>query len=190
MYRGFYIMHLHQHKQKEKPILNCYRVYHWSDQDLPKYATEKSACFDIHADFSHTYNFGRDIQSYYEGEEQKREAGDAYILRPQERALIPTGFVFKLPEGYSLRLHPRSGLAWKYGVTLLNGEGVIDEDYYNETFALMYNAGNSDFIINHNDRICQGEIVKTHRTIIGLVSEEPKQTTDRAGGFGSTGVKE
>jgi len=180
-------MKLHHHKTEQKPTLGCYRLY-GSRFDLPKYATENSACFDICADFSHTPTFGRYIQSYYMGEKQEREAGDAYELRPQERALIPTGLVFFIPKGHSVRLHPRSGLAWKHGVTLMNAEGVIDEDYYEETFVLLYNAGNSNFTIKHNDRICQGEIVKTHQIDIETVTNKPQQTTDREGGFGSTGV--
>tara|TARA_R100000008_G_scaffold86416_1_gene79443 strand:+ start:1686 stop:2228 length:543 start_codon:yes stop_codon:yes gene_type:complete len=176
---------LHHKPKQQTPLLGCYRINN-DEIELPSYATEKSACFDIHADLSREIC----IQSYYKGkkEELKIKPNQSYYLRPQERALIPTGLVFHMPEGYSLRLHPRSGLAWKHGVTLLNAEGVIDEDYYNETFALMYNAGHINFTINHNDRICQGEIVKTTKTGIELINSEPKQTTDREGGFGSTGV--
>ena len=175
---------IHHKRQENTPVLGCYRI-NCDGIKLPKYATEKSACFDIHADFSHQPT----IQSYYNDEKIKSNPkSNSFCLRPQERALMPTGLVFHMPEGYSLRLHPRSGLAWKHGVTLLNAEGIIDEDYYNETFALMYNAGTSDFTIKHGDRICQGEVVKTNIVFIEPINSEPKQTTDREGGFGSTGV--
>ncbi len=101
---------------------------------------------------------------------------------------ISTGLILDIPVGYSVRIHPRSGLAYKKGITLLNAEGIIDSDYTDELKILLYNTSNMDFIIQHGDRIAQGELVKNLDYVIEECYNAPVQKTDRVGGFGSTGV--
>ena len=97
-----------------------------------------------------------------------------------ERVLIPTGLILDIPEGYSVRLHSRSGLAWKDGVYLTNCEGIIDYDYVEPVFVMMTNISQSPKTINNGDRICQAELVE--------IPEPPTRKTERDGGFGSTGT--
>ncbi len=114
-----------------------------------------------------------------------------FELGPKCRALIPTGMVLDLPVEFSARLHPRSGSAWKNGITLINAEGVIDSDYCHEVFVPLYNTTNIPFKIEHGDRIAQIEMIQSYRRIshITYTQATPKKNkTDRQGGFGSTGV--
>ena len=106
------------------------------------------------------------------------------------RALIPTGMVFDTPVGYSGRIHPRSGLAWNHGITLINAEGVIDSDYREEVFIPLWNPTNIPFTISHGDRVAQIEFVKPYANIdyITYTEAKVKTKTNRKGGFGSTGV--
>jgi dUTP pyrophosphatase len=91
--------------------------------------------------------------------------------------------------GQSLRIHPRSGLAWKTGITLLNCEGVVDADYVDPTFVMLYNISDVQFKITDGDRIAQAEIITASpRMNFDVISEKPVIKTDRKGGFGSTGV--
>jgi dUTP pyrophosphatase len=130
---------------------------------LPKFATKQSACFDISANGEH-------------------------VVPAKHGAAIPTGLILDIPEGYSVRIHGRSGLAYKKGINLLNCEGIIDSDYTDELKVLLYNTSNVDFKINHGDRIAQGELVKSLDYTIEECYTQPQQKTDRVGGFGSTGV--
>ena len=114
-----------------------------------------------------------------------------FELGPKCRALIPTGMVMNIPIGFSARLHPRSGLAWKNGVTLINAEGVIDSDYCEEVFVPLWNTTSAPFTIKHGDRVAQVEIIEPSRRVafITYTQASPKtQKTNRVGGFGSTGV--
>jgi dUTP pyrophosphatase len=131
-------------------------------------ATEGSACFDISAHIP--YN------------------GSIPIL-PNERILIPTGIVFDIPEGYSVRLHPRSGLAFKQGLTLINAEGIIDSDYVEEVFVALHNVSGEEQTVNHGERIAQAEMVRSLVYQISQIDERPERKTSRSGGFGSTGTK-
>jgi dUTP pyrophosphatase len=130
---------------------------------IPKQATEQAACFDISACGSH-------------------------VVPAKHTIAISTGLILDIPVGYSVRIHPRSGLAYKKGITLLNAEGIIDSDYTDELKILLYNTSNMDFIIQHGDRIAQGELVKNLDYVIEECYNAPVQKTDRVGGFGSTGV--
>jgi dUTP pyrophosphatase len=107
---------------------------------------------------------------------------------PGERVLVPTGLVLDIPQGYSVRIHPRSGLSLKQGLTLVNAEGVIDSDYVEELFIPLYNASSISVQLKHGDRIAQGELVRTELYEIVESTTRPERKTDRAGGFGSTGV--
>jgi dUTP pyrophosphatase len=155
---------------------------------IPEYATLHSACFDIHA----CIIAGKKIIKYNDANKPcnyfpTNKENPFVILSPGQRALIPTGLVMKFDYPYSVRIHPRSGLAIKQGISLVNCEGVIDADYYGELMITVLNTSKSNVIIHHGDRVCQGELQKmvVHRIVETTTRPEP--TTDREGGFGSTG---
>jgi len=159
----------------------------------PVYATEGSACFDLRACFPAGQRLVRAVsgKTGYENNlmavSQTTEDTVHILIPPKERVLIPTQLIFDIPEGWSMRLHMRSGLAFKGGLTLSNGEGVIDWDYTDQVFVAVTNTNETTPIrVNHGDRICQGEMVPIIR---GLFSPtiKPQKKTNRTGGFGSTG---
>lgn len=141
--------------------LKIYKIH--QSAIIPKQATEQAACFDISSYGNH-------------------------IVPARHSMSIPTGLILDIPVGYSVRIHPRSGLAYKKGITLLNAEGIIDSDYTDELKIILFNTSNLDFIIQHGDRIAQGELVKNLDYKIEECYTAPTQKTDRVGGFGSTGV--
>ena len=158
----------------------------------PQYSTEASACFDLYVCTPKgtqvkakvkTSPFSRDTDTILTSGSDL-----AIIVPPGARALIPTGLKFHIPKGHSLRLHPRSGHAFKNGITLINCEGIIDEDYVDEVFVAVYNTSNEPFTIKHSDRICQAELAKDIKVNISESKTEPIKKTSRSGGFGSTGV--
>lgn len=153
---------------------------------LPIFATNGSACFDMCASTVDTEK----VKAYTDNQENITAIpvyNDTVRLYCGFRAMIPTGIIFDIPEGYSVRLHARSGLALKNGIVLVNQEAVIDSDYVNETFILLENTSKVPFDITHGMRICQGELVENVKTIIKEVHIPPVER-DRTGGFGSTGV--
>lgn len=166
--------------------LKIYKTH--PDIVFPTFATKQSACFDIPAQFVGKYSysgfnknnapFERNFQTY-----------NGVVIMPGERVMCPTGLIFDIPEGYSVRIHPRSGLSYKNGIVLCNQEAVIDSDYFQETFILLTNMTDTKFMISNRDRIAQGELVLSQIYIIEETKEQPKQKTDRQGGMGSTGVK-
>jgi dUTP pyrophosphatase len=105
-----------------------------------------------------------------------------------ERVLIPTGLQMALPEGYEAQIRPRSGLAWRNGITMLNTPGTIDADYRGEIKVLAVNHGDEVFTVNHGDRIAQMVIAPVQQCVIQEVDELPESTRGE-GGFGSTGVE-
>lgn len=109
-------------------------------------------------------------------------------LTPGSRTLVPTGFAMALPAGYEAQIRPRSGLAYKHGVTCLNTPGTIDADYRGEVKVLLINHGTEDFIINRGERIAQMVIAPITQASFSRV-ETLSETERGAGGFGSTGVK-
>ena len=109
------------------------------------------------------------------------------ILAPGERVLVPTGIAIALPEGYEAQVRPRSGLAVKYGVTLLNTPGTIDADYRGEILVILINHGSEDFIIKDGERVAQMIIAPVSRCQLQLV-DTLDETERGAGGFGHTGV--
>jgi len=116
------------------------------------------------------------------------EADAPMTLSPGARALVPTGLAMALPAGYEAQIRPRSGLAYKHGVTVLNSPGTIDADYRGEVKVLLINHGDTDFVINRGERIAQmviAPITQADFTAVDTLSE----TARGAGGFGSTGVK-
>lgn len=164
--------------------IKVFRMY--DDAALPTRATEQSACYDIQACIVD----GMRIDTYgsYNEYLSRPVSGNRFDVYPGERALIPTGLVFDIPSGYSLRIHPRSGLSLKKGITLANSEGVVDSDYTHQTFVSMINNSDVTFTLEHGDRIAQVELMP----VLHVQFEETNQTvmpkTDRAGGFGSTGL--
>ena len=110
------------------------------------------------------------------------------ILKPLERALIPTGLFIELPIGFEAQVRPRSGLAIKKGVTVLNTPGTIDADYRGEIKVILINLSNEDFIVKNGDRIAQ-MIIAAHEQAEWIQVEELKETNRGAGGFRSTGHK-
>tara|TARA_Y100001937_G_C7125438_1_gene334676 strand:+ start:2258 stop:2776 length:519 start_codon:yes stop_codon:yes gene_type:complete len=143
------------------------------DAVMPTYGTTQSACFDIYACIA--------------SRDEDRWLGSVDV-EPGGIVKVPTGLIFDIPEGYSIRLHPRSGLSLKKGLILANCEGVIDSDYVEETFVLIRNVSNETQYIEHGDRVCQGELVKNENVEFVEIEERPSLKTNRDGGFGSTGV--
>jgi len=133
--------------------------------DLPAYATEGAAGLDIRANIS-----------------------EAIVLSPLERQLIPTGLFVAIPLGYEIQIRPRSGIAFKHGITVLNTPGTIDADYRGEIKVLLVNLSNEPFSIEPGERIAQMVLAK-HETLSWKTTEELPSTERGSGGFGSTGVK-
>lgn len=109
-------------------------------------------------------------------------------IKPTERALVSTGLVFAVPLGYELQVRPRSGLAFKKGITVLNTPGTVDSDYRGEVKIIVINLGKEDFIVKKGDRIAQGVISAINKVELKEVENIDENTARGAGGFGSTGV--
>lgn len=150
--------------EKEKIKVYFQRLEGGFDIDLPSYETKGSAGMDLRAANS-----------------------EPIQLMPGKRTLIPTGFKMALPEGYEAQIRPRSGLAFKNGITMLNSPGTIDSDYRGEVKVLAINHGDEPFIIQHGDRIAQMVIAPVYQISIEETSELPN-TARGGGGFGSTGI--
>jgi dUTP pyrophosphatase len=110
------------------------------------------------------------------------------LLEPMERALIPTGLFIELPIGFEAQIRPRSGLAFKHGVTVLNSPGTIDADYRGEVKVLLVNLSSQAFTVNHGERVAQ-LVVASHAQVQWVAVDELNDTLRGAGGFGSTGHK-
>ncbi|MDR6664683.1 dUTP diphosphatase [Rhizobium sp. 1399] len=149
-----------------RPTLNLIRLPNGQGLDLPAYETRGAAGMDLRAAI----------------DEDK-----PLVLAPGKRALVPTGFVFEIPEGFEGQVRPRSGLAAKNGVTCLNAPGTVDCDYRGEVKVILINHGEEDFTITRGMRIAQMVIAPFIQIRIAEVSETT-ETARGAGGFGSTGV--
>ena len=114
-------------------------------------------------------------------------AADSYVINPKERLLVKTGLKIALPLGYVALVHPRSGLALKNGVTVLNTPGTIDSGYRGEIGVILYNSSNEPFSVNKGDRIAQ-MVIQKYETAVFSVVESLDMTERGAGGFGSSGV--
>ncbi len=124
--------------------------------------------------------------SFSAGMDVRANLDQPVVLKPLERALIPTGLYIELPVGYEAQIRPRSGLALKKGITVLNTPGTIDADYRGEIGIILINLSNEDFVVNDGDRICQ-IIISKHETI-QWENVDILQSTERgSGGFGHTG---
>ena len=140
------------------------KVINKSKHDLPKYQTELSAGMDLYANID-----------------------EPITLKPLERTLVKTGLFISLPKSYEAQVRPRSGLAFKNGITVLNTPGTIDADYRGEIGVILVNLSSQDFTINDGDRIAQMVIAK-HETAIWEEVENLDETNRGEGGFGSSGV--
>lgn len=121
------------------------------------------------------------------GMDLKANLDEPVLLKPLERALIKTGLFIELPEGFEAQIRPRSGLAYKKGISIVNAPGTIDADYRGEIGVLLVNLSNEDFLVNDGERICQMVIAK-HEKVVWQNVETLDQTERGAGGFGHTGV--
>lgn len=160
-----------------------------SNNNLPSYMTPQSAGMDIRADFSRVTP-ENPVKIYGDGEIIfKGELHNVTMLRlePGSRALIPTGLFTKIPEGYEVQLRPRSGLAIKKGLTLINSIGTIDSDYTSEWGILVVNLGLETIWIENGERICQAILNKVEH--IEWDTVDKLEETQRKGGFGHTGTR-
>ena len=146
-------------------ILRVRRLPHGAGLPLPSYQSAHAAGLDVVAAVLETA---------------------PVALEPNARALIPTGLALEIPPGYEAQVRPRSGLALKYGVTLLNSPGTIDADYRGELMVIMINHGSEPFLVRRGDRIAQLVIAPVSHVEIVAV-EELNETARGQGGFGSTG---
>ena len=154
----------------------------------PIRATRGSACFDLYSFLQEDKPIKVYLNQLEIVENKNRLVLNGRVqVNPNERVLIPTGLIFDIPRGYSVRLYPRSSLALKQGLTLANNVGIIDWDYVEPVFAMIVNISGDVKYVDHNERICQGELFKDQPCIIEEVKDRPETKTDRKGGFGSTG---
>lgn len=139
------------------------RIINKSNHELPAYATSGAAGMDIRASIS-----------------------EPVTLKPLERAMVPTGLFLEIPAGYEAQVRPRSGLAAKHGVTVLNTPGTIDADYRGEVKVILVNLSNEPFTINDGERIAQ-LVIAAHATVTWETATELSETSRGGGGFGHTG---
>jgi dUTP pyrophosphatase len=139
-------------------------IINQSQHPLPKYQTALSAGMDLHANLE-----------------------EPIVLMPQARMLVATGLFIELPEGYEAQVRPRSGLALKHGITVLNSPGTIDADYRGEIKVLLINHGQEPFTIQNGERIAQ-MVIAQHATVQGQETQSLSNTERGEGGYGSTGV--
>lgn len=140
-------------------------VINKSKHALPRYETELSAGVDLRANID-----------------------EPITLKPLERALLKTGIFMAIPAGYEAQVRPRSGLAYKKGITVLNSPGTIDADYRGEVGVILVNLSNEDFVVEDGERIAQLVVAKCEQADF-VETEVLSETSRGAGGFGSTGVK-
>ena len=141
------------------------KVINKGNQPLPAYATSQSAGMDLRANID-----------------------QSVTLRPMQRQLIGTGLYIALPEGYEAQVRPRSGLALKHGITVLNSPGTVDADYRGEIKVLLVNLSDEDFVVKAGERIAQ-MVIARHETAQFEEVDELDETERGAGGYGHTGVK-
>lgn len=141
------------------------KIINESSNDLPQYATPYAAGMDLRANLK-----------------------EPVILQPLERRLIPTGIRIELPEGYECQIRPRSGLALKSGITVLNTPGTIDADYRGEIGVILVNLSDKPFTVNHGERICQ-MVVARHASVEWQPADNLAESNRGDGGFGHTGIK-
>ena len=156
-------------------------VINKSSNKLPEYAHEGDAGFDLRANVE-------EIKSDDNLFNTTKPSATTIIINPKGRALIPTGLYMAIPEGYELQIRPRSGLALKYGITVVNTPGTIDAVYRGNIGVILKNDGIEPFIIEQGDRIAQGVLNKVEEA--NLIETDSLDETDRSdSGYGKSGVK-
>lgn len=141
------------------------KIINQSNHALPAYETAHAAGMDLRASLT-----------------------EEIIIKPLQRSLIPTGLFIELPVGYEAQIRPRSGLAYKHGVTVLNSPGTIDADYRGEIKVLLVNLSDTEFKVANGERIAQMVVAK-HETVVWQLAEELSATDRGEGGYGHTGKK-
>ena len=141
------------------------KIVNQSNNPLPEYSTIHSAGMDLRANLT-----------------------APIVMKPLQRVLVPTGLFIELPVGYEAQIRPRSGLALKKGITVLNSPGTIDADYRGEVGIILINLSSEEFVIEHGERICQ-MVIARHEHIGWEEVEVLEETVRGAGGFGHTGKK-
>lgn len=166
------------------------QVFNSSKNELPKYETPQSAGLDLRVDFSKN-DLNNPIKVYGDGQfipANEVQKTPSLYLESGSRALIPTGLYMAIPNGYEIQLRPRSGLAIKEGISLINCTGTIDADFRNEVCVPIVNHSNKVVCIEDGERICQGVLNKVEQIEWDKVNSiKELGTTDRKGGFGHTG---
>lgn len=158
------------------------RVYH--DAVVPTKASDYAACYDLSA-----YTAEVDVKIIKASGEKYNAFSKAGIIEipAGARALIPTGFKMRCPEGYSIDFLPRSGMAFKEGVSVVNAPGIIDHDYSDQCYVALINTTENTVVIKHGQRIAQMRLAPVIPTELEVVKTLTPVMTNRAGGFGSTG---
>lgn len=184
--------------------LNVYRLR--DDLEMPSYGTSMANCFDL--SFQPTTDHVTGYDKYNNPITQKVNNFGEISIYPGDRLLIPTGLIFKIERyvtiekfsdivdnlseiplnNYSIRLHPRSGLSLKRGLVLANSEGIVDVDYQEQVFVLLTNISQMGQTIRAGERIAQAEVTCNEQVNFLVLSKAPEKHSERAGGFGSTGV--
>lgn len=166
--------------------LKIYKLY--PTVEIPRHQTTQSACFDI----SFHGVVGTPIKGFTAMnkpfERNINFQSQTLTISPGDRVMVPTGMILDIPEGYSVRVHARSGLSLKQGLVLANAEGVIDADYVNELMVLLHNISSNHITIKNGDRIAQAELVKSVEYTVSETPVRPLLKTNRTGGMGSTGI--
>lgn len=138
-------------------------IINQSGHPLPQYETAHAA--------------GMDLRAFVETE---------ITIKPLQRVLVPTGLYIELPVGYEAQIRPRSGLAYKHGISIVNAPGTIDADYRGELKVLLVNLSDTNFVVNNGDRIAQ-MVIARHETVVWNAVEELSDTDRGTGGYGHTG---
>lgn len=139
------------------------KIINQSGHALPQYETAHAA--------------GMDMRAF---------TNEEIVIKPLQRVLVPTGLFIELPVGYEAQIRPRSGLAYKHGISIVNAPGTIDADYRGEIKVLLINLSDTDFVVNNGDRIAQ-MVIARHETVSWTSVEELSDTARGAGGYGHTG---
>lgn len=141
------------------------KIINQSSNDLPAYATEGSSGLDIRANLP-----------------------SPEVLKPMERKMIPTGIFLEIPLGFEVQVRPRSGLAWKHGITCLNSPGTVDSDYRGELKVILINLSQEDFVVQNGERIAQMVVSRVVHAVLQPASTL-EETVRGDGGFGHSGMK-
>jgi dUTP pyrophosphatase len=168
------------------------RVYREREEaQLPEYATEGSACFDLRACLA----VGDQIRMRNPHNKEMLlpvkllNGKPAVQAHPGFRILVPTGLIFDIPSGYYMDITIRSSMAFKYGLVLANAVGIVDADYVEQTYMMILNTGDTPVTLYHGDRIAQAKIVKVNQVAMTERKTRPSKKGDRDGGIGSTGTE-